>query len=201
MFETGNDTARISGDIHGTKLCAAIQSAEKYFEELGRSYHWCYDDQENLLTQFLDIYIESLRNYQGNGTVVLNEENLDVFQETYSKLVTGIQPTNVCAKICKDNTCQYRYLLLEKLEDEDHHDTFIEIINGGGPEMWTQLSNLCQTVAHQLNPSLSNETLDKISRCYALQKTYQFDEFSQRHITQVMNNLLELSQNDSGDDT
>ena len=68
-------------------------------------------------------------------------------------------------------------------------------------DMWTQLNNLCQIVAHQLNPSLSIEALDKISGCYALQKTYQFDEFSQRHITLVMNNLLEQSQNDSGDET
>ena len=203
MFETGNDIARISGDILGTKLCAAIHGAEKYFEELGRSYHWCYEDQEQLLTQFLDIYIESLQNYQGNGLVVFNEETQNIFIETYARLVTGIQPSNYCAKICEDNTCQYRYLILENIEDEDHHDTFIEIINSGGPEMWAQLNIHCQTVASQLNPSLSNETLDKLSRCYALQKTHQFEEFSQRHIAQVMNNLLELNQNniDFGDES
>jgi hypothetical protein len=201
MFETGNDVARISGDILGTKLCAAIQGTEKYFEELGRSYHWCYEDQEQLLSQFLDIYIESLQSYLENGTVVLYEKALNDFKDNYTRLVTGIQPTSYCAKICKDNTCQYRYLILEKLEDEDHQNSFIEIINSGGSEMWRQLNIHCQTVAIQLNPSLSKETLQKVSTCYALQKTYQFDEFSQRHIAQVMNNLVEFNNIDIGDET
>ena len=191
MFETGNDTARKSGDKYGVKLCAAVQGAEKYYDKLGRSYHWSYHDQEQILTQFLDMYIESLEHYLSQGTVTLNEDKANSFKETYIKLVKNKQPTKFCAKICQDNTCQYRYLLNEKLKDEDYHDSYVEIINSGGPEMWPQLVNLCKTIAYELNPFLSLETLSRISNCYALQKTYQFEEFSHQHIAQVMNNLLE----------
>jgi len=191
MFETGNDSARVSGDMFGVKLCAGVQGAEKYFDELGRSYHWSYSEQKEILSTFLDSYNDSLNNYIAKRSITLNVDKVNSFKETYILHVKDKQPTLYCAKICPDNTCQYRYLLQDQLLDEDHHDSFIEIINSGGSMMWSQLDNLCKTIAYELNPSLNIETITKISRCYALQKTYQFNELSQQHITQIINNLLE----------
>jgi len=191
MFETGNDSARVSGDMFGVKLCAGVQGAEKYFDELGRSYHWSYSEQKEILSTFLDSYNDSLNNYIAKRSITLNVDKVNSFKETYILHVKDKQPTLYCAKICPDNTCQYRYLLQDQLLDEDHHDSFIEIINSGGSMMWPQLDNLCKTIAYELNPSLNIETITKISRCFALQKTYQFNELSQQHITQIINNLLE----------
>ena len=191
MFETGNDSARVSGDMFGVKLCAGVQGAEKYFDELGRSYHWSYSEQKEILSTFLDSYNDSLNNYIAKRSITLNVDKVNSFKEKYILLVKDKQPTLYCANICQDNTCQYRNLLQDQLLDEDHHDSFIEIINSGGSMMWSQLDNLCKTIANELNPSLNMETLTKISRCFALQKTYQFNELSQQHIAQIMNNLIE----------
>jgi hypothetical protein len=191
MFEAGNDTARRCNDLYGVKLCASIQGSEKYFDDLGRLYHWSYHNQEQLVDHFQEIYSESLEHYIKKGTIILREEKVNQFKDTYTKLVTNLQPTAFCPKICKDNKCRYRFLVNDILTDEENNETFVTIINTGTPEMWLQLYIHCRNVAAQLNPSLKNETSTKISLCYALQKTYQFEEFSHLHIATVVNNLLE----------
>ncbi len=193
MFETGNDSAFITQDPHGVKICTAVQASEKYFEKLGTSYNWDFSTQENLLTCFQDIYIDSLRQYIDTNSITLNDDLVSSFKERFRQNVNGIQPTIYCSRICPDDTCIYRYILSKHLSDDEIHDSFIEIINKGGPEMWTQLNNLCHEIAFDLNSSLSSETMFKVSRCFGLQKTYQTTSFSQRHIEQVMNNLLDQS--------
>lgn len=190
MFEAGNDEARISGDALGVKICAAVQGAENFFEGLGRRYHWSYDEQEKLLSHFQDVYVDSLTKYIEQGAVILHEEQVNEFIESYRHLVKDLQPTTLCQDICSDGTCQYRYLLKDALEDEYHHDNFVETVNRGGPDLWQNLDSLCIQVANELNPYLSYTSLRKVSRCFALQKSYEMNSFSQSHIEQIMNNLI-----------
>jgi hypothetical protein len=194
MFETGNDAARISGDILGVKTCIAIQASEKYFEELGTNYNWSFSTQETLLTRFQDVYVDSLRQYLKTGSITLDETLVSSFNEIFKQNVSGIQPTIYCSRICPDDICIYRYLLSDQLSDNETHDSYVEIINKGEPEMWNKLNALCNGVAFDLNPLLSDDAMYKISRCFAMQKTYQIPNFSQSHIDQIMNNVLEQSE-------
>jgi hypothetical protein len=192
MFEAGNDEARVSGDILGVKICAAVQGSENFFEDIGRRYHWSYEEQEVVLSLFQDVYVDSLINYLEQGTILLNEEKVKSFNESYRGLVTGTQPTQLCKRICSDGTCQYRYLLRDSLQDEYHHENFINTVNSGGPDLWQNIDSLCNEVAKELNPSLGYNAVKKIGRCFALQKSYEMESFSQRHIDQIINNLFEI---------
>jgi hypothetical protein len=191
MFEAGYDEAMRSGDMLGVKLCAAVQGAEKYFGELGRKYHWSYVEQEKLLSQFLDAYLDSLKRYIEESIFSLDLEKSRKFSESFKQTVQRKQPTQFCIKICEDSTCQYRYLLEESLNDDYYHSKYVDIIDKGDQNTWINLVNLSKDVANELNPALNPETSRKVSNCFLLQKTYEIEDFSQRHIEQIMNNVLE----------
>ncbi len=191
MFETGNDQARISGNPLGVKICAAVQGAENFFEYLGSKYHWTYEEQEEILSQFLDVYVDALDKYVSDGEFTLNNKKLKSFTESYRRFVSDKQPTTFCRSICGDGTCCYRYNLVKALDDEDYHNTFLEIINEGGEEMWDDLKLHCLTVAASMGPDLSDETAKRISLCYALQRCRLLKSFEKRQIDLVMNRLLD----------
>jgi hypothetical protein len=190
MFETGNDEAMRSGNINGVKLCAVLQAAENYFENLGRNYHWNYNQQEKLLSNFLDVTLDSLNRYLEQKIIRLNQEKLSKFNESFRAIVKRKQPTKFCNRICTDDTCQYRYLLEEPLNDEYYHTNFVNSINTGDQDLWYNLINISRDVTNEINPEIDIETTRKISNCFILQKTYQIEDFSQRHIEEIMNNVL-----------
>jgi hypothetical protein len=192
MFETGNDQARISGNPLGVKTCAAVQGAENFFEYLGSKYHWTYEDQVEVLSNFLDLYVDALSRYIGERRFALDEGKLESFSKTFLSMVQGKQPESFCRNICEDGTCRYRYSLEKSLEDEFYHNTFVETINEGGADMWERLYQHCLNVANTLGPSLDTESLERISLCYALQKCYTLESFEKRHVEQVMTNLYNL---------
>ena len=192
MFSSGNDEGRERGDLYGVKLCAAVQGAENYFEYLGRRYHWSYNEQDNLLKCFQDIYTDSLRKYLENNVLQLDPELVEVFTRDYRRIVTDKQPTAYCPIICKDNTCQYRHILATQLEDVYYHNAFVETINKGGPDLYENLKTICIQAAEELNPVLIPDTQRKIALCFALHKTMELENFSQRHFDILMSNLLEL---------
>jgi hypothetical protein len=194
MFETGNDYSYITGDSLGVKICIAVQSGEKYFEKLGTTYNWEFSSQEEILKGFQDIYINSLRSYLDKGEVTIDDDLVTSFTSLLRENVTSIQPTIFCSRICPDDTCLYRHLLTRYLSDSEIHDSFTETINKGGAEMWNKLKSLCHEIAYDLHSSLSIETMYKVSRCFALQKTYQITDFSHLHIEQIMNILLDQSE-------
>ncbi|MFC1803020.1 hypothetical protein ACFL0D_03525, partial [Thermoproteota archaeon] len=191
MFETGNDLARISGDSFGVKLCAALQGAERYFEDLGRKYHWNYTEQETLVSKFIDIYLDSLKRYIDQGAISLDQGKTGEFREQYRNMVREKQPTQYCPSICSDRTCQYRYVLTDLLDDEYYHTNFVDTINTGEEDIWYSLITISREAVNELIPDLNDEASTKISNCYILQKTYQIEDFSQRHIEQIMSNILE----------
>jgi len=192
MFETGNDQARISESPLGVKICAAVQGAENFFEYLGSKYHWTYEDQVEVLSNFLDLYVDALSKYIRERRLTLDEGKLDLFSKTYLQLVQGKQPESFCGNICEDGTCRYRYSLEKSLDDEFYHNTFVETVNEGGADMWERLYRHCLNVANILGPGLKTETLERIALCYALQKCYTLESFEKRHVDQVMSNLYEL---------
>lgn len=192
MFESGNDEARVSGDRMGVKICAVVQGTENFFEDIGSKYNWRYDEQETLVTRFLDVYIDALNKYLTNGQVALDENKVAEFCEVYIKLVDDRQPNTFCKSICPNGTCQYRYSLENALSDEFYHEIFVEIINTGGSDMWEKLNQHCLEVASSLGLTLLDGTLRSISLCYALQKSNELESFKKRHIDQVMNNLLDI---------
>jgi DNA helicase HerA-like ATPase len=191
MFEAGNDEALRRGNILGVKLCAVLQGAENYFERLGRNYYWSYEDQEKLLSSFLETYLDSLKGYIENKKTNLDQEKTDKFREFFRSMVIGKQPTQFCKRICNDGTCQYRYLLEDSLDDEYYHSSFVNTINNGEQDLWFKLVTISREVAYSLNPDLNRKANKKISNCFTLQKTYQIEDFSQRHIEHIMNNVLE----------
>jgi hypothetical protein len=193
MFERGNDLARKTGDPIGVKLCAALQGCERYFEDLGRKYHWDYTEQENLLSGFFEIYLESLRKYMDTKTITLNHEKIRIFRESYKNMVMEKQATQYCPTICNDRTCQYRYMLKDLLQDEYYHNNIVDTINTGDEDIWYTLITISQEVVEELTPDLSNETSIKIGNCFIMQKAYQIEDFSQRHINQIMTNILDES--------
>jgi hypothetical protein len=193
MFETGNDQARISGNPLGVKVCAAIQGAENFFENLGSKYHWTYNEQAEVLSNFLDLYVDSLSKYNKERHFAPDAGKLDSFSKTFRSLVHGKQPESFCGNICEDGTCRYRYSLDKSLDDEFYHNTFVETINDGGADMWERLYQHCFNVASTLGPGLNDEALKKIALCYALQKCYMLESFEKRHVDQVMSNLYELN--------
>jgi hypothetical protein len=193
MFETGTDQARISGNPIGVKICAAVQGAENFFESLGSRYHWTYEEQEKILVLFLEVYVDALSKYTSIGQLTIDNEKLYSFRDFYNKSVQERQPNVFCRSICEDGTCKYRYSLEKALDDELYHNTFVEIINEGGTDMWINLNNHCHNVASSLGPSLKEEALRRIALCYALQKCYLLESFEKRHIDQVMNSLLEVN--------
>jgi hypothetical protein len=193
MFETGNDQARIRGDPIGVKICAAIQGAENFFGYLGSKYHWTYDEQAKVLSKFLDLYVDTLSKYITDRRFAVDEGKIDSFTKTFLSLVHGKQPESFCGNICDDGTCRYRYSLQRTLDDEYYHNTFVETINEGGPDMWERLYQHCFDVASTLGAGLNDEALNKIALCYALQKCYMLESFEKRHVDQVMRNLYELN--------
>jgi hypothetical protein len=190
MFETGNDLARKSGDPMGVKLCAALQGLERYFEDLGRKYHWDYTEQEILVSKLLEIYLESLKGYLDYKTINLDQEKITDFRELYKNMVMEKQAIQYCPTICSDRTCQYRYMLKDLLNDEYYHNNFVDTINTGDEDIWNNLITISQEVVEELLPDLSNETSIKIGNCFIMQKAYQIQDFSQRHIDQIMSNIL-----------
>jgi hypothetical protein len=192
MFETGNDQARISGNPIGVKICAAIQGAENFFGYLGSKYHWTYDEQSKVLSNFLDLYVDTLSNYIKKRRLELDEGKINSFSKTFLSLVHGKQPESFCGNICDDGTCRYRYSLQKSLDDEFYHNIFVETINEGGSDMWEILYKHCFNVASTLVAGLTDEALNKIALCYALQKCYTLESFEKRHVDQVMSNLYEL---------
>jgi len=189
LFEEGNDEAMRVKDPVGVKTCAMVQSAEKYYEKLGRKYNWSYDATEHLKTLFLDDYVASLRYYLSNDELPDNSD-FELFRECYRKLCEGKQPTLLCSEICPDNLCLYRFSLEDSLNDDYYHNQFVEIINEGSEDMWSQLWTLCKEVAENILPDGGAFTHGKISLCYAMQKSYEMSNFSKRHIDNIVHMLI-----------
>ena len=190
MFEEGNDEARKVEDPLGVKTCAIIQSAERYYEDLGRKYNWNYGATERLKTLFLDDYVASLKHYLSNNSELPEDTEFERFREYYKQLCEGKQPTQLCSEICSDNLCLYRYLLEDTLNDDYYHDQFVEIINEGSEDMWSQLWTLCKEAAENILPDGGASTHGKISLCYAMQKSYEMSNFSKRHIDNIVHMLI-----------
>jgi hypothetical protein len=188
-------------DELGVKTCALVQGAEQFFESLGAKYNWPYSKQIQLVYSFLELLKNSLQKHISQQSISINEENRKSFHSKYLDMSMGIQPTKYCQKICVDGSCQYRHLLSEALIDDDYHANYVETINNGGPALWSKLSNLCEQVAIDMHPYSSDETLLKVGSCFALQKSHQIESFQQRHIDQIMNNLLEFEPTSLGEIT
>jgi hypothetical protein len=201
IFESGNDFANVMNDELGIKTCALVQGAEQFFESLGARYNWPYTKQIQLVYSFLDLLTDTLQKYISQQSVSINEDNRKSFHSVYLEMCNGIQPTKYCQRICVDGSCQYRYLIDDTLTDEDYHTNYVETINNGGPALWSNLSNLCEQVAIDIHPYSSDETLIKVGSCFALQKSFQIESFQQRHIDQIMNNLLEFEPTNVGEFT
>ncbi len=191
IFEAGNDEAMRNGDLYGVKLCAALQGAENYLEKLGKYYNWNYEDQEKLLSNFLDVFLDALSKYLDQKIISLNQEKVEKIRDLFSIMVKGKQPTMFCYRICTDGTCLYRYLLEDALNDEFYHTNYVNTINSGAQDLWYDLINVSRDVTNELNPELDNGAIKKISNCFILQKTHQIEDFSQRHLEEIMNNVLE----------
>jgi hypothetical protein len=121
---------------------------------------------------------------------MLKGEKITSFKELYEKSVMGKQPYRQCQKVCPGGDCQYRYLLETLLEDSYYQDKFTTAINEGGPEMWSNLRDVCMEAAIEFNPLLTPDKLWVISGCFVVQKTYSLEEFSPQHIEIVLGNIL-----------
>jgi hypothetical protein len=190
MFTIGNDAARISGDPFGVKLCALIQGSERYFEELGRKYHWSYGEQESILNYFADMYLDSLKKYLERDETYLDQEKAFRFCQQYKELTLNKQPTIYCSQICDDRSCQYRYLLSDSLTDAYYHKQFANFVNKGGPDMWDNIISVASNAVQELNGDLDNERAKRLMKCFILQKSYQIDDFSQSHLDRIMSNVF-----------
>jgi hypothetical protein len=191
LFTAGNDAARTSGNPLGVKICAIVQGSERYFEELGRKYHWSYDEEELILHHFLDMYINSLKLHLENGDVIIDPEKSERFSQAFKELTLNKQPTMFCSQICTDGTCLYRYLISDLLSDSFYHNQFTDSVNKGGPDLWIELISIARNAASELNEDLDPDTETRLVECFILMKANQIDDFSQSHIYNIMSNIFE----------
>jgi hypothetical protein len=190
FYEAGKDEGiRVGGDHIGVSICAVVQGAEYYFETLGRRYHWDYSIQREIVTAFLDVVIPSLVNIHEKSELMLDEGKNRQFQELFKASVMDKQPYRQCKVVCRDGSCQYRYLLKAVLEDSYYHDKFTATINEGSSDMWTNLRKICMEAVSELNPMLTADEVRLISGCFAIQKTHSLEEFSPQHIEIVLRNI------------
>jgi len=198
MFDAGEDEGRNAGDPKGVRICTIIHGAERYFEELGSSYNWLYDEVEKVKGEFLDIYIDALEKYtaskQDFSSDSLDDYKVSMYRETYLKMCKDKQPTRYCSEICEDKLCLYRFDLGEALADKYYHDRFIDIVEEGADDIWEKLYELCRQASEgAVLPGGSESATRKIALCFALQKSNHIRSFSGKHIDAVMLNLIQTS--------
>jgi len=198
MLEMGRDEGEQSKDPQGVKICAIIQGSERYFERLGSKYYWPYEDVANLKDIFLEFYTDSLRKFMKSvdnfSSEILDETKIASFKEFYRSLCKDKQPTPFCSDICPDKLCLYRFSLSEALSDDYFHRHFVETINKGGDDMWDKLNTLCKEAAEGVVlPEGNEETVKKISLCFALQKSFSIKSFNRKNISTVLEKLINMN--------
>jgi hypothetical protein len=202
MLEMGGDEGQRAGDPKGVKMCAAIQGAERYFEELGTRYNLPYKDVENLKESFLDFYMDALGEFVNRRSdfalASLDKFKIERFRAAYRDLCTGKQPTEFCRDVCEDTLCLYRLNLSEALEDNQYHERFIGLINEGGDDLWKNLYASCKQVAEAVLPDGSADSIRKIALCFALQKCHSMESLRRDHIVTIMENLIDSSSEAAG---
>lgn len=197
MLETADDEGKKVGDARGVGICAAINVAEKYFEDLGRFYAWTYDDVERVKLAFIGLYIDGLNRFvSGKGFSIesLDRSMVQEFKSTYMELCRGRQPTRFCPEICDNDLCLYRFNFRDTLYNLDYDKRFVKIYEAGGVDRWPRLLNLFrEAVQGTVLPGGSEETTEKISLCFALQKFDSIRSFTRQHMDIVMEKLIDLN--------
>lgn len=198
MTEIGREEGEEMKDPLGVKICTVIHAAEKYFEEIGSRYLWSFDDLEKLKELFLQIYTDVLSKSTEPeikfSFEILDQGKVKSFQELYKKLCKNKQPTLFCSEICPEELCLYRFNLLDVLQDDYYHKHFVDLINTGADDMWQKLDALCKEVAEDnILPEGNEETVKKISLCFALQKSFSIKSFNRKNISTVMANLINMN--------
>jgi hypothetical protein len=196
IFEMGGDEGDRAKDPKGVKICALIQAAETYFEELGSGYNWPYESVEKVKEAFLDFTIDALTKYMASPVEFnissIDEDKIQRLRDIYSDACRGRQPTQYCSDICEDELCLYRFSLKEALADDYYSGRFVKIIEEGGEEMWSILNELCREAAQgAVLPDASEDATRKIALCYALHKCNSMKSFSRRHVETVMRSLID----------
>ena len=122
----------------------------------------------------LDKYLDDETQF---STTALDEAKIESFKSSYESLCTDKQPTRFCLEICPDELCLYRYNLSEALKDERLDKRFIELTRTSlssdqDPfDLWKKLASVCKEAAEEIVLlGGDEETIRKISLCFALQK-------------------------------
>lgn len=196
MFEIGTDEGKLMNDAKGVGICSLIHGGEYYSEWLGTRYQWSFDAVEKMKDLYLEFAINALQGYLHDtehfSGDILDQNKIIAFMNYYHDICKGKQPTTFCHQICSDDLCLYRFYLFEMLADTNYTKSFISTVNEGGDNMWEKLASLCREAVTEIAmPTGTEETLRKLTLCYALQKAYSLPSLSRRHIKILMENLLE----------
>jgi hypothetical protein len=201
MMEMGVDEGNRAKDPKGVKICAEIQAAERYFEELGSGYGWPYEDVDEVKAAFIDLIVDATEKYVTSPAeftlASLDEAKIKRFRDAYRDVCAGEQPTQYCGDICGEEPCLYRFNMKEAISDDYYGGRFIEIIEEGGEEMWSNLFDMClEAVQGAILPDGGEDATRRIALCYALHKCSSIKSFNKRHIDTVMGSLIEYSEDE-----
>ena len=194
MFEVKPMQVKDKNSQKQIQLCAVISASERFFNWLGKCYAWKFEEVETCKKKFIGIIlqmfdkIESLPDKEKYKEI--NVESVTEFKKIYTDLCRDKQPFDLCQEICKNKLCIYRYFLDNALSNDEYHDTWNDIINNSGDEVWEKLNELCSEAANGVCYSdLIEETALKIKLCFALQKGHSITRFSPVHINRIIENL------------
>lgn len=196
MLEMGKEEGDIVNDQKGVKICSIIHGSERYFEEKGSQYHWSFEDVEDLKDKFLEIYMGALEKFMEPeldfSWELLDQSKIEMFTESYRKLCENKHQTSFCEYICPDQVCLFGFDLSDILDDNEFHETFINIIKSRGDDMFKNLYSLCKEAAKEVLPGGNREAIDRIALCFALQKSLSVKSFNRTTIMMIIGNLIDL---------
>jgi len=196
MLEAGTDEGKSINDGKGVGICSLVQGVEQYSEWLGNSYRWPFEDVEKLKDLLLEVLISALPEHLNDSTqfshVLFDQTKIEAFRSHYRTICKGKQPTAFCRKICPDDLCLYRYCLGEALSDSYYHKGFVSTVKEGGDQRWDNVASLCrEAITDDVIPTGDEETLRKLTLCYALQKAYSIRIWSRRNIKILIESLID----------
>jgi hypothetical protein len=169
-------------DPRGVALCVLLQAADKYFERRGERYHWSYADTASLKLLFVKA-IDKILDVDGilSGKELSEKKREGVVQELatvlrelqgrYRELTLGKQPYgDLCATICGDGTCLYRFANRDLTRDPVLQDSFAELVRTyGGDDIGTGVLENAKDVASRVVSSYADEeSLERSALCFLL---------------------------------
>ncbi|WP_156146036.1 ATP-binding protein [Methanococcoides methylutens] len=177
MAESGREEGELSKNAVGIGICALVHGLEYFFDQVSLRYQWSFEDREKIQSILLDFTIEMLKEYhkdpQQFSYESLDQEKMKEFNEYYQQICTGKQPTNLCGKICTENTCLYRYYLSKMLNDEEYKRRSIQLFDENDHLQWKQFYQ--KMIRELILPDISDDLIQKLGLCCILQTGFSKD--------------------------